>query len=198
MNHRNNNPLSPTPVKDGGAPPSMVDQIRASTEYVSWFPIKPAVRPCDKPGGCNASNCLGCGESPPVNDGGDTAAVMGGPVGAPVPLPAGVALPAATFKQGNWSHPDGDGSRIVGWRIPAADVDRMGVDAYRLPQEVIDALTKLAAADGVPASDAIEAAFQRGKRHGYSEGFLAGQADAAGVKGGDTAATDGRKEGDRG
>jgi hypothetical protein len=44
--------------------PSMVEQIRASTEYVSWFPIRPAVRPCDLPGGCNGRNCLGCGETP--------------------------------------------------------------------------------------------------------------------------------------
>lgn len=42
--------------------PSMVDQIRATTEYVSWFPINAPVRPCDQPGGCNGSNCLGCGE----------------------------------------------------------------------------------------------------------------------------------------
>lgn len=66
---------------------------------------------------------------------------------------AGVPLPAATFCEGNWSHPDGDGSRIVGWRIPAADVKRMGADAYHLPREVADALGRLAAAHGVGGND---------------------------------------------
>jgi hypothetical protein len=62
---------------------------------------------------------------------------------------SGVPLPPATFRQGNWSHPAGDGSRIIGWIIPAADVDRMGADAYVLPQEVNDALERLSAAHGV-------------------------------------------------
>lgn len=68
--------------------------------------------------------------------------------------PAGVALPANTFRQGNWSHPDGDGSRIVGWCIPAADVKRMGANAFCLPHEVSDALARLSAACGVQASAA--------------------------------------------
>jgi hypothetical protein len=64
-----------------------------------------------------------------------------------------VALPCATFREGNWSHPDGDGSRILGWRIPAVDVKRMGAAAYHLPREVADALGRLAAAHGMKESD---------------------------------------------
>lgn len=59
----------------------------------------------------------------------------------------GVPLPPATFRQGNWEHPDHIG-RIVGWIIPNDVVQRMGADAFCLPGEVEDALRRLAAAHG--------------------------------------------------
>ena len=55
---------------------------------------------------------------------------------------AGVDLSA--FRQGNWEHPDHKG-RIVGWLIPNDAVKRMGADAFCLPREIAEALTRLAA-----------------------------------------------------
>ncbi len=57
------------------------------------------------------------------------------------------AVPHAmsAFRQGNWEHPDHTG-RIVGWFIPNDVVERMGADAFCLPREVEECLTKLIAA----------------------------------------------------
>jgi hypothetical protein len=55
----------------------------------------------------------------------------------------------SAFRQGNWPHPDGIG-RIVGWIIPNEAVERMGADAYCLPREIDEALTRLAALRAQP------------------------------------------------